>query len=385
MYKKLFLSFIFSLLAISPTMANGELDSCESEVKRLCQNQTESIKKTLACLKKNHKSLSIQCRKEIERGVKQEVQTKPPAGMLFSGGGGLGGRFSFIPLIKYQGENFGPLGSDDEDKKTRLRRQSVEGSTPIGKIGGGFISTSVRYGVTRFKEDQFLNNGTRVNDKLEQLELGINFNRPLENKKNINIRAQYGYRGDRIGGSDYNYSLMTGYSHPTESGRGRWQYFLMFSNNGPLGSNIPIPGVMYFYRTSTMNLLLGLPVLSFQWTPENTLFSLSLSTFGPFYNLEVNYGLVDQVQYFIFSRWKQENFFLSERRFEEDRLNLYEKVSGVGMRSALMKSSVGLELRAGYSSDRKLYLGDGLFNNDRGSLDLSDTLFLKLMLTKAFR
>jgi len=376
---------LLSLLMGIEAFAQEEANSCNKEIKEFCSQDKKDLKRTLGCLKKNHEKLSVKCRQFIERNVKESIQTKPPTGMLFSGMGGLGGSLGFIPLIRYQSEVSGKIKSDDKNSKTRIIRQSIEGSTPLAKVGKGLLSSSLRYGQTRFDQDLVLNSGVKVDEKLEQFEIGLNYNRRLENKRNFNIRANYGYRGDRIGGSDYNYSLMTGYSHPTSSGKSRWQYFLMFSNNGPLGNNIPIPGVMYFYRTQTMNILFGLPVFSLQWNPDNSLFGVSISSFGPFYNIEMNYGLTDEIQYFIFSRWKQENFILSDRDEDEDRLNIYEKISGIGIRSVILNNNLGLEIRAGYSQDRKLYLGDGLFNNDKGSRDLNDSTFIKLMISKAFR
>lgn len=361
-----------------------ESDRCDDDISKFCSKE-KGLPSKLKCLKENIKSLSLECRKQIERSIKSETQTKAPTGMLFSGAGGLGGALSFIPLVKYQSEVSGAIANKKKNSDTRITRHSLEGSVPLMRSKKGIIAASIRYGVTQFDKDLTLSSGTRVDDKLEQFVFGLNYNKPLANKKNFNIRAQYGYRGDRIGGSDYNYSLMTGYSYPTESKKGRWQYFLMFSNNGPLGNNIPIPGVMYFYRTPTINLLVGLPILSFQWSPENSKFGVSSSFFGPFYNLEITYGLADEFQYFAFTRWKQENFILSDRTEDEDRLNIYEKISGVGARTVVMNRSLGLELRAGLSNDRKLYMGNGLFNKDKGSLDLRDSQFIKFMISKAFR
>ena len=371
-------------VCISTIFAQDIPPQCKNDFKKLCSEEM-SRKDFMVCLRKNHKELSLSCRQTIEREIKEEIKTKPPTGMLFSGSGGLGGQLGFIPLIRYTGEQSGPLSRRDKREENQIRRHSIEGSLPLTKLYKGLLSTSLRYGQTRFDQDVTLNSGAPVDQDLYQFEFGLNYNRPLKGKKNFNLRANYGYRGDRIGGSDYNYSLMTGYSYPTESKKGRWQYFLMFSNNGPLGNNIPIPGFMYFYRTSTMNILVGLPILSFQWTPAETQFGVSAALFGPFYNLELSYGLVDELQYFAFTRWKQENFILSTRTDEEDRLNIYEKVTGLGLRTVLMNRNVGLELRAGVSQDRKLYLGNGLFNNDKGSLDLEDTAFIKVMISKAFR
>ncbi len=378
------IAFAFLILFNNSWAQQDGVNECQKEITKYCSKES-GISSILGCLKKNHKNLSLTCRKQIQRSIKTEIQTKPPTGMLFSGAGGLGGALSFIPLVKLQSEITGPVGKKRKSSDTRINSYSFEGSIPLHKSKKGIVAASVRYGTTRFDRDLILNSGVLVDKKLEQLEFGLNYNKPLKNKKNFNIRGQYGYRGDRIGGSDYNYSLMTGYSYPTESKKGRWQYFLMFSNNGPLGNNVPIPGVMYFYKTPTMNLLVGLPILSFQWTPESSRFGLSTSLFGPFYNIEGTYGLVDELQYFLFTRWKQENFILSDRESDEDRLNIYEKVSGVGLRTTLMKNNLGLEIRAGVSNDRKLYMGNGLFNKDKGILDLKDSNFIKLMISKAFR
>ncbi len=380
------IKILLLMISVLSIYAQEIPEQCKSDFDKLCSESLNKGKKEfLACLREHHQELSLSCRKTIERGFKEEIKTKPPTGMLFSGSGGLGGQLGFIPLISYSSEISGPVNHNKNRSENQIKRNTFEGSVPIAKIAKGLLSTSLRYGKTRFDQELRLNSGLNIDQDLYQFEMGFNYNRPLQDKKNFNLRVNYGYRGDRIGGSDYNYSLMTGYSYPTESQKGRWQYFLMFSNNGPLGNNIPIPGFMYFYKTTTMNILVGLPILSFQWTPENTLFGVSTALFGPFYNLELFYGLVDDIQFFGFSQWKQENFILANRAEEEDRLNIYEKISGIGLRTALMNSNVGLEIRAGVSQDRKLYLGNGLFNKDKGSLDLEDSKFLKLMISKAFR
>lgn len=381
---KNYLIFIVYLLTNTAFAKFEDINRCHGDLTIFC-TEAKEISQKIRCLKKNDKRLSTNCRKQIERFLKNEIQTKSPVGMLFSGGGGLGGRLSFIPLIKYQTEVSGAIGRKKNSSDTQITRHTIEGSTPIYGSRKGILALSVRYGVTRFDRNLTLNSGVKVTSHLKKLQFGLNYNKPLENRKNFNIRAQYGYRGDRIGGSDYNYSLMTGYSHPTESKKGRWQYFLMFSNNGPLGNNVPIPGFMYFHRTSTVNLIVGLPILSFQWNPEFSDLGVSASSFGPFYNLELTYGLADTIQYFLFSRWKQENFILSDRTAKRDRLNIYEKISGIGFRMALLNKNLGFELKAGVANDRKLYMGNGLFKKNKGLLELRDSRFIKVLISKAFR
>lgn len=379
--------FLLMTFSFSSFAQPGNLQtSCEDDFKKFCSSEDLDFKSKLKCLMSHQKELSLSCKQEIQRNKELTIQTKPPQGLLFSGAGGMAGRMSFIPILRYQGEISGAKRKSKLQEKGEIgiSRHIIEGSAPLGKYFGGGLSASFRYGRTNFSDPVALNNGFAVDDELHQFQMGFNYGQKLSEGRGWGVNTSLGYKGDRIGGSDANMSVMTNYSYPSESGKGRWQYFLMFSNNGPLGNNIPIPGVMYFYKTKNTNLLVGLPIVSFQYTPTDSLWSFSLSSFGPFYKGEIFYGTVDSYQLFIYSQWNQDNYFLSNRLEEEDRLNIYEKVSGIGARTSLMKGTMGLELRLGYSSDRKLYSGDGIFNNDSGSVDLKDTTYLRFLLSKVF-
>jgi hypothetical protein len=156
----------------------------------------------------------------------------------------------------------------------------------------------------------------------------------------------------------------------------------IFSNNGPLVNYIPIPGVSYLYKTDTFTGMFGLPALSIRWTPVFP-WAFALAIFGPTVQSEVSYGSIDRVQFFSGFYWTRQSYIPSTRDNDKDRLTIEEKKAAVGFRTLIWGTMIG-EFQLGQAFDRSVYIGNGLFNKDGGSVSIPADWYLSASIKVRF-
>lgn len=372
---KFFHFSIYPILFLSLAIAQEpkSLDSCKEQIAIHCavESQNKNFREILKCLSRHHHELSITCKEEIQRFSKILQQTTPPgAGPL----GMLGGMTSLagqVPMLAYDGSVFPSDG--DGPKSPSMSENNLKLSMPVYKSDTDRLSLSLVGGRLHFGQPILLDSGLEVPDDLYRTSLGLQYSRRLPNQKMYGFQATYGYTGDELNKETQTYNLNGNYSFPG-SKEGHWVLMLMLSNNSPFGEGIPIPGFFYIYKTDTFTGVFGLPISSVQWTPVSP-WSFSLSALGPLIKSEVSYGTIDSTQYFTGASWNQQRFLLSDRESEEDRLTIEDKKLEVGLRKPIFKETFG-ELRTGYSFDRFVYMGEGLFNRDSGETRLNSSWFL---------
>jgi hypothetical protein len=103
--------------------------------------------------------------------------------------------------------------------------------------------------------------------------------------------------------------------------------------------------------------------------------SFSPAIFGPMVRSEVSYGSIDLVQYFAGFYWTRESYIPSTRDNDKDRLTIEEKKAAVGFRIPVWGPMIG-EFQLGQAFDRSVYIGNGLFNKDGGSVSIQDDWYL---------
>lgn len=315
---------------------------------------------------------------EMQRFVQVSRQTKPPGGGPLGSIGGLAGLGAQIPSISYEGRH---ITNNHDDDTPVVNEGNLNLSIPVYKRGLNTLALTMKGGTLNLGEKVRLDSGDFVDTTFYRSETGIQYSRKLENRRMFGLRGSVGYTGDKLNSETQSFNISANYSYPG-SDNNQWVLMLMMSNNSPLGAFVPIPGFFYITRTDTFTGIFGFPILSMQWTPVNP-WAFSLSFFGPMIRSEVAYGAIDEVQFFTALGWKQQRYIVSERKEEDDRLTFEEKYSEVGIRKPIYKRA-SVEGQIGYSYDRSVYVGEGLFNKDRGEADIDSNWYAKWTIKMAF-
>lgn len=378
----IFLCFLFGGYANAQEKNQfHEMEMCKGQIELYCsaERDTKDLREILKCLAKNDDKLSTECKQEIQRFAQASRQTTPPGGGPLGALGGLMGMGAQVPSLGYEGRYI--PRHDGTPKTPAFTDNNLNASVPVFKTEKDTVALTLGGGNTHFSEPIILSSGTKVSSDFYKAEAGIQYSHKLGKQRTFGIRGSLGYTGDKMNKETQSFSVSANYSFPG-SKESTWVLMVMMSNNSPLGTYVPIPGFFYIYRTPTFTGLFGLPILSMQWTPVNP-WSFSFSAFGPTIKSEVAYGAVDKTQFFTGFGWRQQRFILSERTNEDERLTVEEKNAEIGFRRPLFQG-VFSEIQTGYSFDRSIYAGEGLFNKDGGSADLESNWYLKWSLKVAF-
>ncbi|MBC7419226.1 MAG: hypothetical protein H7328_00725 [Bdellovibrio sp.] len=354
-----------------PSFANG---ACGVHITNYCSEVREP-KESFMCLKQHEADLSVECKQEIERWVQVNRQSLRRGGGSLNSFGGMNALGPTSRGASYE-SRFG-------NSTTFLNQQRLNLSTPIGSISGGLLGVSLAGGNLHIGESVFLDSGIQIPKELYRAEIGLQYFKILSDKDNWGIRASIGYNGDEVfkRSSDTSFSVNAYFSFPP-SGSGFWIATIFLANNSFLGNYIPIPGVLYFYKTPTFTGIFGFPIVSAQWTPVNP-WAFGISIFGPTITMEANYGSVDTYQFFTNLGYAQQNFILRDRVNDKDRLTIEEKKLAFGVRTPVL-GFIGAEIQIANAFDRQIYIGEGLFKKQGGSAKFDSDWLGSIALRAAF-
>jgi hypothetical protein len=304
------------------------------------------------------------------------VSAEQKSGVAGRGGGGLTSFGSNaigppVSLISFDGR----LAGLNEASKLTEAKAGI--SLPLYRSEKDVFALSLTGGRVSFTNSIRLSDGTQVSREWSRIELGSQYSRSLEEKRRLGLRGSIGYAGDapERGSHDLSYSASASYGYPGASS-GYWMWFVFMSNNSPLANYIPIPGVVYVYRTERLNASLGLPVLSVQWTPSSY-WAYAVSLFGPNFQSEAAYGDRNKSQVFAGYTFLQQSFIPKEKLKDRDRLRISEQRTLLGFR-ALLADSVLAELTTEYAFGRRVYVSDSFFRKNRATAGLPDDFGLNL-------
>ena len=294
-------------------------------------------------------------------------------GGALSSFGGLNAMGPPVPLISYDGR-YSPGSSS-----TSFMENKLNISAPIYKSETDTVSLSLAGSSFHLGNSLMLDSGKKVPTDLYRIEIGAQYFNQLPEKKNWDLRGSIGCAGDKpfANFNDLTYSFNANYGFPG-SGKGFWMVSVFISNNGPLVNYIPIPGVSYIYKSDTFTGMFGFPFISMQWTPVFP-WLLSLAIFGPTIQSEVSCGSIDRFQVFSGFYWNRQSYMPSERDNDKDRLTIEEKKAAVGFRTPVWESMLA-EFQLGQAFDRSIYIGDGLFNKNGGSVSIQPDWYLSAII-----
>ena len=360
---------LFSLTAFSFALSAGAAESvCHAEIQKFCPEQKE-IREIGKCLRLHDTELSVSCKEELQRMIEASKQASSRSGGALGSFSGLNLLSPPVPMIAVEGR-----AVPGHDQTPSLNENRANISAPIFRTATDSLSVSLAGGQTHFSEPILLDSNVLVPNDLKRVEIGAQYFHQLPEKKDWGVRASLGYAGDEIfnGTRDMSFTLTAHYGLPFEENH-KWAYVIFLSNNSPIANYVPIPGFVYFYKTENFTGIFGFPFASFQWTPAFP-WSVSVSLFGPTFSSELAYGSVDRFQLFTGFAWTRQNYLLSDRVNEKDRLTIAEKKFQAGIRTPLFWTVAG-EFVVGNSFDRTVFIGNGFLNKDGGSATLESSLY----------
>lgn len=359
-------SFAQEKPATEPTVP----ETCFGEVKQFCEQEPNPSAR-VRCLMKNFTKLTYACQKEINRLARAVEQAQSQTDSLISPNAltSLNPPFTVVSIDGRHSP--GDVGQTDG---------RVALSVPVVKTNQHMVTLKAASGVVSFEDAIPITSTTAVPKTLYKAEAGFQYSRQLEGFKNFSVSSSIGYTGDQTM-KNATFSGLLSYGYPTATGNFLiWNLFI--SNNSPLGNYVPIPGIMYMYKTPTFTGLFGVPAISLQWTPSPDQ-AYSFSFFGISANAEAAYGQLKVVQGYLTSNWTTQSYILEDRIEDKDRLSLEEKKVGIGVRSFVFRRAQ-VQLEAGYAFDRAAYAGQGLRNMDIGSTKMSDDTYMSLSVKAGF-
>ena len=367
------LVILFSYQARSALATAAEV--CAEDSSKFCDGATRP-RELFPCLMRHSAEIAPLCKIEVERMISVRRQAA-----MRSGGavGGLSGLSSFgppVPIISFETRYSPGANSPMNENKFGL-------SSPIYGDDQQSVALSLAFTQIHFGETLVLSGGQSVSTEFSRAEVGVQYRRQLAQKRSWGARASVGYAGDQISqaSNDATYSLSGTYGFPG-SGDGYWVALVFISNNSPLANYVPIPGIIYVYRTETLNAVFGFPIDSIQWTPFD-LWTFSFSLFGATYGAEAAYGHSDRAQVFAAFHDSRQSFIPTARLSDRDRLTLHESRIGAGIRYPII-AGPQLEIEAGQAFNRSIYGGTSVFNQDLGKATIASDFYLSASFKLAF-
>lgn len=327
----------------------------------------------IQCLRAHAGELSAPCKEDLERYVQTARQAAARGGGALSSFGGLTSLTPPVSLLGYEGR---------WSRDLSVNRLSL--SSPVAGSASGVTSVSVSTGLLHAKDPVVMTTGQTLPQDLYRAEIAAQYSGRLADKKSFSVRVSAGSTGDQVFQSmrDANFSVIGTYGFPGSAANDYWVALLSFANNSTLGDYIPIPGIVWVHRAPHLTAVVGFPVLSLQYTPD-PLWSYSFSVFGTTLVTEAAYGAVDEGQAFLQASFNQERYILHDRLQDRDRLTFEERKVLVGYRRPLFAGAFG-ELQVGRAFGRSFYIGQHIFRDEGGDVDLDKAGFADLQLKYVF-
>ena len=350
--------------------------SCAQDVQNFCGTAPDP-KAQLVCLRESLSKFDSNCRQEVERLIQMRLSAEERGGAALTAFGGPGAMGPPLPLIAMEFRNF------PGEKSPALSDHRFYMTMPIFGGEGYLLGANLVAAQVNLGNSIKLDTGPAVPGVLHRYELGVQYLKKLEEKRSLTLRFSGGYAGDdpSVVGYDASYSASLSYSKPG-SEKGVWIYLLFMSNNSPFLNYVPIPGIIYLWKSDKFTGSFGFPLLSLQWTPQER-WSYALSLFGTSLQSEVAYGDRFRWQTFFGYQFNQQAFIPSRRERTRDRLTLQDQKVVLGYRFRWLKRSQ-IEVQTGRSFDRSAYVGDGFLKRNGGQARLDDDWFGMLNLRYGF-
>lgn len=229
-------------------------------------------------------------------------------------------------------------------------------------------------------------NSALVDGNLSNESLSLGYKRNLRRGgENLGLTLSYGSASDQTFSSSRNtaVNLTASYGFKQNKETSQWLLLLNYSNNRAFLNNIPLPSVGYLYRpTKKFTMFAGLPFLSLTWVDFPRYihrFTLSPSSLL----LDLSWGVLGPIRFYSLFNYQAQSYLHSNRTRDELRLLFVEKKIALGLRAPVSRS-LSFDLGFGYSFDRYLFEGEGVYSKVGDKLYLDEDIFCLFKATMTF-
>lgn len=162
--------------------------------------------------------------------------------------------------------------------------------------------------------------------------------------------------------------------------RHAWLVMVNYANNREFMPHVPIPGAAFWFEPSpTFRAVIGIPLAAVEFRPTES-FRADLQYFMVrTVRARARYRVSGPVEVYLGFEWRNQRYFLVDRRDEDDRLFYYEK-RGLGGATITLSRMVRLDLSGGYAFDRFYFEGETWDDRRDNRIDIEDGPFISARL-----
>jgi hypothetical protein len=251
-------------------------------------------------------------------------------------------------------------------------RYSFSTKSPIGKIDDYMLSVNLKTGYINTSSDSYFPDNLyeagatlEARDKKRHIRLSANSNsdKPFDSMHEVILGLNGTYKVKLTEAS----LLHIGLNYSTHR-----QYL----------ENIPLPVLMYEYKSKDLYARMGIPFIFLKWS-LNEKASLDLSVF-PIINgkFTLSYKVSGTFTVAAEGKTGKKTYLMSERDDKDEQLSLESKKIGIRISKSFMKN-LSLFGYIGYSFDGSYYRGKKYFDKD-DEVDISDSLIMSTGMRVSF-
>lgn len=230
---------------------------------------------------------------------------------------------------------------------------------------------------TGFSDFTIGNSSVLTRGHLSNQSVSMGYNRNINDSgENLSLTLSYGSASDNTFSSSKNnaVNLTATYGFKKSKEESQWLLLLNYSNNRTFLNNIPLPSVGYLYRPSKkFTVFAGLPFLSLTWVDfPNYIHSITLSPSS--LKLDFSWGVMGPIRFYSLFNYQAQSYLHQNRAEDDLRLLFVEKKWALGLRAPVSRA-VSFDLGVGYSFDRYLFEGEGVYSKIGDKLYLDEDVF----------
>lgn len=287
----------------------------------------------------------------------------------------------------YSGRVWGESDVKDSDLDFGMQKHDFAFQAPLYQDQRNELAIGISADVRIVDTDLILPEVNRkFPDDLWDLNLGLSYRRKINQKWVGGVRAAIGSPSDKPFHTwdevAYNGAAFARYDINKNHGM---YFFLFYSSITDFLPGIPFPGVGWLYNNDdrSLSVMLGAPLLFVNWRPVKQL-SLKVIYF-PVRNVyaEASWSFNKSLRAYACYSWSYQDYYLSDRPREENRLFYYE-MRGMGGLEYKATENVTLGLSGGYAFERMMFQGENYGDDDQYRIDLDPTWLVQLNATLHF-
>ena len=325
---------------------------CRVEINTYCSAIRDRVE-LAKCLIKNEDSASSDCKGYLER-IKPRIQlasNSPLPNDLDAGGndlgrGGMGMLRSGPPSISFGGW-YTPyaIPSGIQFHQGHLSFPIYKGETDTLSLSGSANTLLFDHAV------KLAGSSVMLPTQFYKMEGGPQYTHKMGEGELIGGGLQAGEASDKPLVDSPTYGANIFYSTPWGE-HSRWVFSLQYSNNSTFLNGMPIPGIVYIYKTENFTGMFGFPFASIHWRPADP-WTISASIFGTTISAELAYGERKKIQAFIGYHGQRMSYMRYARINSDDRVKFEDKRIAAGLRFPLF-GDLQTEFAGGYAFGRSV-------------------------------